>query len=451
MSTHKPLNSEEAKAARKDSQRLERRIRQLERLVRTSEAMTRQSHAAMGKSLDDLRELTSDLTAAKDAAEVGLVAKDRFLATMSHEIRTPMNGVIGCIDLLSTCELAQEEQGLVQTMKGSAETLMALLNDILDFAKLQEGPPEIETRRFDLAQLLNSACDPERARCERKGIQLVHALAPALSTQFDGDEHRLRQVLSNLVSNAVKFTDEGSITVSIRRTDDGRALQFEVSDTGIGMKEEVLGSIFAAFTQADATTTRRFGGTGLGLAISSSLVQAMGGEIEVVSKVGVGSSFRFALALCEALPDDQEEPALAPALGVIAAEAVRGLRILLVDDNPINLKVGQKIIQRLGGQVDLATGGAEAVRMALEDDWDAVLMDCSMPDIDGFEATRMIREARGPRGSVCIVALTAQSMEGDRARCLDAGMDDYVRKPIRIMELQEAILRGQQRRRGLAA
>ncbi|QDV06455.1 Autoinducer 2 sensor kinase/phosphatase LuxQ [Planctomycetes bacterium Poly30] len=454
MSAGEASGPDELKALRKENKRMERRVRQLERLVRTSEMMARQSKSVMERSLDGLRERTTDLEAAKEAAEAGLAAKDRFLATMSHEIRTPMNGVIGCIDLLTLSDLEQEDRSLVMTLKDSAETMMTLLNDILDFAKLQEDQTVIESRRLDVAHLVASVASSEKARCSSKGIDVLFAVDPAVPQALLGDEHRLRQVLSNLMGNAVKFTEHGSITLSVAVTDGGQQLRFEVRDTGIGMKPEVLGSIFAAFTQADETTARRFGGTGLGLAISSALVRAMGGQIEVSSEVGVGSCFYFSIPLALPAPDSREEESKVPAkqslAEIISAQDVAGLRVLLVDDNPVNRKVGAKLIERLGCTVGLATGGAEGAQRALEEDWDAVLMDCSMPDVDGFQATERIRRSNSPRSRVHIVALTALSMEGDRERCLAAGMNDYVQKPLRVAELQEALARASSAERDAA-
>ncbi len=448
MEHQDPISGEEARQLRKANQRLERRVRQLERLVETSERITRQSRSAHESSLNRLHEKTDDLQAAKEAAEAGLISKDRFLATMSHEIRTPMNGVIGCIDLLSLSSLPPEEEGLVQTLKGSAETLMALLNDVLDFAKIQEGQTQLEARAFRLRALIESVCAPEDARSAAKGVRVVPYIDPDMPERLIGDEHRLRQVLSNVVSNAVKFTSEGSVTVAVRRADGEGRVQFEVCDTGIGMAPEVQRSVFEAFTQADESTTRRFGGTGLGLAISSALVAAMGGKLEVTSQLGRGSTFYFTVPLgaAEAEPEgigasSPEAPLEGTPPAEHEAQTAAGLRILLVDDNPVNRAVGRKLIARLDGDATLASGGAESVRRALDEDWDLILMDCSMPDVDGFEATRQIRASVGPRAQVQIVALTALSMEGDRERCLEAGMDDYLQKPIRIPALRAALAR----------
>lgn len=443
MSEGEALSPEEVKALRKENKRMDRKIRQLERVVRTSENMARQSKAAMERSLEGLRQRTIDLEAAKEAAEAGLVAKDRFLATMSHEIRTPMNGVIGCIDLLALSKLEADDQDLVRTLKDSAETLMTLLNDVLDFAKLQEGQVMIETRPLDLAHLISSVTGPEKARCAAKGVEVQCSVDPGIPSRVLGDQHRLRQILSNLIGNAIKFTESGTITVAVRREADGNRIRFEVRDTGIGMEPKVLQSIFAAFTQADETTARRFGGTGLGLAISLALVEAMGGQLQVTSEVGAGSCFYFSIPLeVEAAVDRAaaNEPE-SPSTNAVLDEQIAAMRVLLVDDNPVNRKVGAKLIERLGCSVGLATGGEEGARMAVEDDWDIVLLDCSMPGVDGFEAARRIRGSKSHRRAVRIVALTALSMEGDRERCLAAGMDDYLQKPLRVAELQRAFYR----------
>jgi signal transduction histidine kinase/ActR/RegA family two-component response regulator len=432
---------EATRELRKKYARAERRIRQLERTVRTSENMARQSKAAVQRSLKDLQQKTADLEAAKEAAEAGLAAKDRFLATMSHEIRTPMNGVIGCIELLSSSHLADGDKSLVKTLKGSAESLMVLLNDVLDFAKLEDGQAAIESRPLDIDHLVDSVCAPERARCSLRNVSIRCEVDPSFPSGLLGDPHRLRQVLSNLVGNAVKFTESGSVAVRVSPSDDRQQITFEVSDTGIGMKPEVLDSIFSAFTQADESTARRFGGTGLGLAISSSLVSAMGGQLEVASEEGEGSRFYFSIPMQLQVSVDTPLPSQVASEGVTSCRLFPGTRVLLVDDNPVNRVVGSKLLQRLGCQVELATNGRDAARMALDEEWDVVLMDCSMPEVDGFETTGLIRSAGTHRGQVHIVALTALSMAGDRERCLETGMDDYLTKPLRLDQLTALLTR----------
>ncbi len=432
---------EDTKALRKEIKRSERRIRQLERTVRTSENMARQAQAAVERSLQDLQQKTADLEVAKEAAEAGMAAKDRFLATMSHEIRTPMNGVIGCIELLSGSQLEAGDRGLVETLKDSAENLMVLLNDILDFAKIQDGQSMIESLPLDIEQLVSSVCAPEQARCSMRSIVVSSEIHPDLPEGLLGDPHRLRQILSNLVSNAIKFTHDGTVSVQVAPSDGGQRLYFEVKDTGIGMKPEVLKSIFSAFTQADESMARRFGGTGLGLAISASLVSAMGGQLEVESEEGEGSRFYFSIPVQLAVPAQHSAAPTGTLTDAVPEQSLDEVRVLLVDDNPINRIVGRKLIERLGCQVDLATSGVEAAHMALTEDWDIVMMDCSMPEVDGFEATKLIREAGVPRSQVRIVALTALSMAGDRERCLSAGMDDYLQKPLRLDQLAAAIAR----------
>ena len=445
---------EGAAALRKENKRLTRQIRQLERVFRTSEAMARQSRSAVQRSLLNLQKQTNDLALAKEAAEAGLAAKDRFLATMSHEIRTPMNGVIGCIDILTMGQLGDEERGLVNTLKDSAENLMALLNDVLDFAKLQDGQTVVESCSIDIAHLVNGVCAPEKARCTMKKIDVNFTIDPDLPKEFLGDPHRLRQVLGNLIGNAIKFTSTGTISINVESADEGRRIYFEVRDTGIGMKPEVLGSIFGAFTQADESTARRFGGTGLGLAISAALVAAMGGLLEVASEVDEGSRFYFSIPLevqtaAEILdtPDASAEASLQEAL---STQMFTGMRVLLVDDNPVNRIVGRKLIERLGCTVELASSGVEGAFMALDDDWDAVLMDCSMPEVDGFQATAMIRDMDCPRSMVRIIALTALTMQGDRERCLEAGMDDYMQKPLRLPHLRAALVRATEQKEDAA-
>lgn len=430
----------EKRVLKKQVLRLERRTRQLERMLKTSESLARQKKSALTSSLTDMQADAKRLERAKEDAEAAMVTKDHFLATMSHEIRTPMNGVIGCIDLLRATSLESGQREIVHTLKGSAESLMALLNDVLDFAKLQGGHALVESLAFNIGDVASALRGVESKAANKKGIEFRLEIDDALPKAVLGDPHRLRQVLGNLTSNAIKFTGEGCVSLHIAPGSAPGTIRFAVKDTGIGMSPEVMGHIFEAFTQADASTTRRFGGTGLGLAICRTLVDAMGGTLDVMSEPGSGSTFFFEIVLCEA-----EEGLGASSDGSGAEESekvdVSGLRILVVDDTPTNLLLAGKMLQRLGCTSVEVDSGAEAVEQAKRGGWDLVLMDCSMPDVDGFEATRRIRALDGDVGLVRIVALTAFSMQGDRERCIDAGMNDYLSKPLRLADLRDHLAR----------
>ncbi|MEZ6017107.1 MAG: ATP-binding protein [Planctomycetota bacterium] len=425
------LEAENA-ALREAMLRLERRVRQLERMARTTHELGRQSKVSMLRANEQLVASHAQLEVAMREAEAAVLAKDRFLAAMSHEIRTPMNGVIGFIELLRGSALDAEQSRLIGTLGACADSLMALLNDVLDFAKLQADRIELERRPFGLHELANAILELELVRARSKGVSLRLELGPGLPLHVIGDGHRLRQVLTNLVNNAIKFTLEGGVTLRIGSTDLPDAVRFEVQDTGIGIPHERLGDIFEAFTQADEAVSRRFGGTGLGLSICRQLVQAMGGEIQVESTEGVGSMFSFELTL-------PGTSVVASAPHEHAAKTHHRSRVLVVDDHGVNRLLAQKLVERLGCSVVAVDSGAMAIEKASTGEFDIVLMDCSMPEMDGFEATRRIRALGSPAGAVAVVALTGHAMAGDRERCIDAGMDDYLSKPIRVDELRRVL------------
>lgn len=409
---------------------LERRVVQVERAARTTEEMHRQGQHALSSSHERLR-------AANESLEEALLAKDRFLATMSHEIRTPMNGVIGFIDLLQGMELEAEAAGMVGTLRRSAETLMALLNDVLDFARIEAGGLLLESTPFALVDRLEDLRELHRGRCVEKGIRIDVEVDERVARAVVGDPLRLNQVLTNLVSNAIKFTQEGGVTLRVEPGSAPDQLRFEVRDSGIGMTAQERDRIFRPFTQADESTSRRFGGTGLGLAISLALVRVMGGRLEVDSTPGGGSTFRFEahLPAAEAVAAGTSERQLRPA----APSALSGLEVLVVDDNPTNRLLAEKMLLRLGCRPTTVDGGAVAVSTAMERAFDVILMDGSMPDVDGFEATRRIRALAAPACNVPIVAMTALTLAGDRERCAAAGMDGYLAKPVRLEALEETL------------
>jgi len=385
----------------------------------------------------ELLDANRELAGARDQALAASRAKSEFLANMSHEIRTPMNGVLGMADLLLTGDLSDESRGYAETIHSSGEALLAILNDVLDFSKIEAGKMDFEEVPFDPRRCLDDVAALMDGRARERGVALTAMATAAVPRQVVGDPSRSRQVLLNLVGNAVKFTQDGEVAIRLGVAEGG--LLFEVVDTGIGISEEAKEQLFDAFTQADSSTSRRFGGTGLGLAISRRLVEGMGGEIGVESVEGEGTAFWFILPL-HAVEGQIEVATAATAPAAVA----RPLHLLLAEDNAVNRLVATKCVERLGHTVESAANGREAVATWQGGRFDAVLMDCQMPEMDGYEATAEIRRLEregGVERRTPIIALTAHAMGGDRERCLAAGMDDYVAKPLRSDELTDALAR----------
>jgi PAS domain S-box-containing protein len=376
------------------------------------------------------------LEAARAAADAASRAKSEFLANMSHEIRTPLHGVLGMTALLLDTPLSTGQREHLQTIHSSGSALLAIINDVLDFSKIDAGKLVFEAIDFDPRALVRDAMGVVALRAEEKGLRLEQHVASEVPTGLRGDPGRVRQVLLNLLSNAVKFTARGSVRLAVvaeAAHEAGVTLRVTVSDTGIGVPAEAQGQLFRSFTQSDTSTTRRFGGTGLGLAICKRLVGLMRGDIGLISEVGVGSTFWCTLQLERAAATAVvREPGA-------AVPAIRPGRVLVAEDNLVNQRVAAAMLAKLGQTVDVAINGREAALRVRQNHYDLVFMDCQMPELDGFAATREIRagEARGQH--VPIVAMTAYAMSGDRDRCIAAGMDDYVAKPMTFAQLAEAL------------
>ena len=407
-------------------------------VVRILDDRIRHSH-------DEAREEARAAAAARDDAVAASNSKSLFVAKVSHELRTPLNGVLGTTELLLDTELDERQKEYVDIARSAAESLLLVINDILDFSKIEAGSVDLESRAFSLPATVNEVCAMLAVAAREKGVEIVVEVDPTVPDWLRGDAGRVRQVLVNLVSNAVKFTDTGSVTISltaIASSESAAHVRVDVLDTGIGIEPLALEHLFEPFTQADDSTSRRYGGTGLGLTISAQLVESMGGQIVAESEPGRGSRFSFELEFELAgvgagdepsRRDDERHPR--------SFAGTRAPLILVAEDNPVNQILVTRMIESLGYRAEVVKDGREAVDAANRKRYDLVLMDCQMPELDGYEATRQIRRREAPGNRLPVVAMTAHSMAGDREKCIAAGMDDYISKPMRAGTLGETIAR----------
>jgi signal transduction histidine kinase len=383
-----------------------------------------------------LESLNKDLLHAKETAEMASRAKSVFLANMSHEIRTPMNGVIACVQLMQDTKLNKEQKELVSLISRSSNALLNIINDILDLSKIEAGHLQLTREPFNIQQLINDACELNRAIADDKHVKLKVKVEPGTPRYVTGDPIRVRQVVMNLVSNAIKFTREGSVNVEVGfdRIDDSRYnIILEISDTGIGIPRDRIDKIFESFEQGDTSISRNYGGTGLGLTICKNLVDLMDGYLEVESDAGKGASFIITLPfrLAEAPAEERETGS--------AVVKNYGKKVLVAEDNVVNQRVAQKMLNKVGIDADIVFDGEAAIEAANNRPYDLIMMDIEMPVVDGIEATRVIQAGNGPNKKTPILALTASVLEDDRKRVLEAGMQGFIGKPVRLNQLTQEL------------
>lgn len=419
---------------RRELKRTKRELAQVERVAATSHDLAEQSKRIMLASHHALQQHVEELREAKLAADRATHAKGRFLAMMSHELRTPLNGIIGSAELLMQAKLAPEHTELAGMLQRSGSALLSIVNDVLDYSRVEAGALAIERIPFSLAHVVKEVVGLQASVAAQKNLELTTSFVGRVPDTVSGDPSRLRQVLLNLLTNALKFTTKGSITIVVQPGALVGEILFSVCDTGIGIAPEAKARLFRAFEQEDVSTTRRFGGTGLGLAICKQLVELMGGNIDVLSEPGGGSNFSFTCMLPATDRETSERDA-----GTDDKDLGVGMHVLIVDDHDANRLLMRTMLKRVGCTTEEACDGMEALQCIADHDFDLVLMDINMPIMNGYDAARAIRAMNSGKSAIQILALTANAMPEDRERCLAVGMNGYLSKPVRMRDLQAGL------------